>query len=223
MSSAKGIREVGHFDCAGGGQIEVQKGIAYVAHMSSPHGTSIVDVRDPKNPKLLSELSMPTGTHSHKARVSNGIMVVNHERFPPAGEPPADWRGGFGVYDVSDPSKPRQITRWETSGTGCHRYDVDGHLVDLHADECEANRPGMVRCQHPGRRACRSPLMKRRLTDCAFADVAAPSAAMPSASLPKNSRRADCAIVSSSILFPFIPPGCYGGNGNRNMEGAGSA
>ena len=129
MSSAKGIREVGHFDCAGGGQIEVQKGIAYVAHMSSPHGTSIVDVRDPKNPKLLSELSMPAGTHSHKARVSNGIMVVNHERFPPAGEPPADWRGGFGVYDVSDPSKPKQITRWETSGTGCHRYDIDGHLL----------------------------------------------------------------------------------------------
>ena len=56
-------------------------------------------------------------------------MVVNHERFPPAGEPPADWRGGFGVYDVSDPSKPKQITRWETSGTGCHRYDLQGNLL----------------------------------------------------------------------------------------------
>src|SRR3954447_5094137 len=102
MSSAKGIREVGHFDCPGVGQIEVQKGIAYVAHMSSPHGTSIVDVGDPKNHKLLSEISMPTGAHSPKARVSNGIMVVNHEVFPPSGTPPAAWRGGFGVYDVSD-------------------------------------------------------------------------------------------------------------------------
>ncbi|MEA2990686.1 MAG: hypothetical protein QOG83_3397 [Alphaproteobacteria bacterium] len=129
MSSEKGIREVGWFDCAGGGQIVVDKGIAYVGHMAAPHGTSIVDVRDPKNPKGLASLEMPTGTHSHKARVSGGIMVVNHEAFPPQGAPPAGWRGGFGVYDVSEPSKPRPITRWETSGSGCHRYDLDGHLL----------------------------------------------------------------------------------------------
>ena len=49
MSSAKGVREVGHVDCAGGGQIVVEKGIAYVGHMESPHGTSIFDVRDPKS------------------------------------------------------------------------------------------------------------------------------------------------------------------------------
>ena len=79
MSSAKGVREVGWFDCAGGGQIVVDKGIAYVGHMASPYGTSIVDVRDPKNPKALAELKMPEGTHSHKVRVSNDIMVVNHE------------------------------------------------------------------------------------------------------------------------------------------------
>jgi hypothetical protein len=126
MSSAKGVREVGHFDCAGGGQIVVEKGIAYIGHMESPHGTSVVDVRDPKNPKGLAEIGMPAGTHSHKVRVSNGIMVVNHEAM---GKPPADWRGGFGVYDVSDPAKPREITRWQTSGTGVHRYDFDGRYL----------------------------------------------------------------------------------------------
>ena len=126
MSSAKGVREVGHFDCAGGGQIVVERGIAYIGHMESPHGTSIVDVRDPKNPKQLAELSMPAGTHSHKVRVANGIMIVNHEAM---GTPPADWRGGFGVYDVSDPAKPREITRWQTAGTGMHRYDFDGRYL----------------------------------------------------------------------------------------------
>ena len=78
MGSAKGIRAIGHVDCAGGGQIVVERGIAYVGHMESPHGTSIFDVRDPKNPKRLADLAMPAGTHSHKARVGNGIMVVNH-------------------------------------------------------------------------------------------------------------------------------------------------
>jgi hypothetical protein len=126
MSSAKGVRQVGWFDCAGGGQIVVEKGIAYVAHMASPHGTSIVDVRDPKAPKLLAELGMPKGTHSHKVRVGNGIMVVNQEQ---AGEPAAGWRGGFAVYDVADPAKPRPIARWETAGTGVHRYDFDGRYL----------------------------------------------------------------------------------------------
>src|SRR5882672_2935416 len=109
MSSAKGVREVGHFDCAGGGQIVVEKGIAYIGHMMNPHGTSIVDVRDPNHPKQLAELSMPTVTHSHQVRVAHGFMIVHHEA---AGEPAAGGRAGFGVYDVSDPAKPREITRW---------------------------------------------------------------------------------------------------------------
>src|SRR5262249_56950062 len=121
MSSAKGVREVGHFDCAGGGQIEVEKGIAYIGHMESPHGTSIVDVRDPKNPKLLAQLSMPAGTHSHKVRIANGIMIVNQEAM---GQPPAGWRGGFGVYGVRHPGKPRELTPRETVGTRQHRLPL---------------------------------------------------------------------------------------------------
>ena len=49
MGTGVGLREVGYFDCAGGGQVVVVDGIAYIGHMRSPHGTSIVDVRDPKN------------------------------------------------------------------------------------------------------------------------------------------------------------------------------
>ena len=111
MPQAKGVREVGWVDCAGGGQITVEKGIAYVGHMSAPHGTSIFDVRDPKNAKQLASIEMPKGTHSHKVHSKDGIMVVNHEQ---AGQPSPDWRGGFGVYDVSDPSKPKPITRWSS-------------------------------------------------------------------------------------------------------------
>src|SRR5262249_18816731 len=126
MSSAKGVREVAHFDCAGGGQIVIEKGIAYIGHMESPHGTSIVDVRDPKKPRQLAEAWRPPGPHSDKVGVADGVMVVNQEAM---GQPPADWRGGFSVYDVSDPSKPREITRWQTAGTGMHRYDFDGRYL----------------------------------------------------------------------------------------------
>ena len=76
MGSGVGLRQVGYVDCAGGGQVVVQNGIAYVAHMRSPHGTTIVDVRDPKNPKQLATLAMPPGTHSHKVRVHGDMVVV---------------------------------------------------------------------------------------------------------------------------------------------------
>src|SRR5262245_42558408 len=124
MATAVGLRQVGYHDCAGGGQVVVDNGIAYIGHMRSPHGTSVVDVRDPKNCRQLAALEMPPGTHSHKVRVGNGLMVVNHElNHADANPVPAGWKGGIGIYDVSAPAKPREITRWSTaSGTGVHRF-----------------------------------------------------------------------------------------------------
>ena len=61
-----GIRQVGYFDCAGGGQVVVSGTTAYVAHMKAPHGTTIVDVSDPAHPRTLAEIdqSRPTGTRT---------------------------------------------------------------------------------------------------------------------------------------------------------------
>ena len=53
MAESRGIRRVGYFDCAGGGQIVVENGYAYIGHMRSPHGTTIVDVKDPKSPQAV--------------------------------------------------------------------------------------------------------------------------------------------------------------------------
>ena len=95
--SIEGFSEVAYVDCAGGGQIFLDGTTAYVGHMENPAGTSIYDVADPKNPKLLAELQMPEGTHSHKVRVIDGIMVVNHEKLrkgdPNGGKPSPDWPG----------------------------------------------------------------------------------------------------------------------------------
>lgn len=111
---------------------------AYIGHMRNPHGTSVVDVADPKNPKLLANIAMPLGTHSHKARVGNGIMLTNHEVLgakAARGETaPSDFRGGLGVYDIENPAKPKLITNWEVSGaplpgTGVHRFDFDGRYA----------------------------------------------------------------------------------------------
>ena len=141
--SLRGKREiapVSWFDCAGGGQVVVERGIAYVGNMRNPYGTMIIDVKDPKNPKMLAELTLPPGTHSHKVRVKDGIMVTNREILGARGlkgeVPPDDFNGGLGIYDVSNPSKPKLITNWATDdkpgpayARGVHRFDFDGRYA----------------------------------------------------------------------------------------------
>ena len=127
MASANGIREVAHVRCAGGGQIRVDGTTAYVGHMAAPYGTSIYDVADPANPRLLAEIEIPAGFHSHKVRAQDGLMVVNHERL--GGEQPDNFQGGLGIYDVEDPANPRHINSWETWGKGVHRFDFDGRYA----------------------------------------------------------------------------------------------
>ncbi len=135
-----GLHEVNYHDCAGGGQVVVQNKIAYVGNMRNPHGTQIIDVKDPKKPKLLAELTMPPGTHSHKVRVHGDLMVTNREVLGPHalhGEvPPDGYNGGLSIYDISKPEKPKLITHWETTdgpgaqyARGVHRFDFDGRYA----------------------------------------------------------------------------------------------
>ncbi len=127
MASRNGLRQVAYHDCPGGGQVWVEGTTAFVGHMSHPHGTSIIDVADPTRPRQLAQIEMPPGTHSHKVRVQDGIMLVNHERL--GGPQPSGFSGGLGIYDVSNPAKPRHLTDWNTAGKGVHRYSFDGRYA----------------------------------------------------------------------------------------------
>ena len=127
MASAEGLKEVGYFDCAGGGQIRVDGTTAYIGHMANPFGTSIVDVADPMNPKLLSHIEMPEGMHSHKVHAQGDLMVRNHELIGPG--KPDDFHTGVGVYDVSDKTNPKLLSTWDTVGRGVHRFDFDGRYM----------------------------------------------------------------------------------------------
>jgi hypothetical protein len=126
--SAYGLREVAWLDCPGGGQVVVDGRVAYVAHMKAPHGTTLVDVGDPKAPRALTTLPVPPGAHSHKVRAAGGIMLVNREAQP-ANEAPPGFAGGLGIWDVSNPEKPREITFWRCGGAGVHRFTFDGRYA----------------------------------------------------------------------------------------------
>lgn len=126
MPQSLNTTHLAHVDCPGGGQVWVDGTTLYIGHMRPPSGTTIVDVSDPRKPKVLSRIELPDGWHSHKVRVQDGIMIVNHERF---GQQSPEFGGGIAIYDVSRPAEPRLISKWMTAGKGVHRYDFDGRYA----------------------------------------------------------------------------------------------
>ena len=76
-------RRVSYLDIPGAGQVYVDGDYAYIGQLPNKQhlGTSIVDIKDPNNPKIVSTITLDDhGSHSHKARVIGDIMIVNHER-----------------------------------------------------------------------------------------------------------------------------------------------
>ncbi|WGF89571.1 LVIVD repeat-containing protein [Marinivivus vitaminiproducens] len=80
MPLAQHMTSVARLDLPGGGQVAVHDGYAYVGHMKPPHGTSIIDVRDPKRPRPVATIDLPDeASHTHKLRVVGDLMVTNVE------------------------------------------------------------------------------------------------------------------------------------------------
>ncbi len=125
--ASKRIKQVGRTDPPGGGVVTVENGYGYVGHIDPPYGTSILDVRDLKHPKVVAQLEVPDGIHSHKVRVSGDVMLVNYERFQTTEEP----QGGLKIFDISDKAHPREIAFFKAAGKGVHRFTFDGRYAYL--------------------------------------------------------------------------------------------
>ena len=121
----KGFRHIARMDLPGCGQVSVEGSYAYLAHMRPPEGTTILDISDAKNPKIVSQIQVPPNIHSHKVRVSGDVMLVNYEKFR-FYEGPEKPRGGLKIFDISNRAKPREIAFVEESEWGYHRFTFDG-------------------------------------------------------------------------------------------------
>lgn len=127
LASSFNTKLLAHVDCPGGGQVWVDGNTLYIGHMRPPSGTTLVDISDPRKPRVIATIPVPVGWHSHKVRAQDGIMIVNHERFGSDG--PIEFGGGLAIYDTSRPSEPKLISKWMTGGKGVHRYDYDGRYA----------------------------------------------------------------------------------------------
>lgn len=120
-AESDGFRLVGHHDLGGFGdgmQVQRQGDALYVGHFGpSGMGTSILDVSDVTEPRMVRQWRAPEGTHTHKVQVADGLLLVNHEFFR-GGD---TWSEGLAVYDLTDPFDPQQIGWWSTGNRGVHR------------------------------------------------------------------------------------------------------
>ncbi len=124
-AQASGLRLIGRHDLGGHGgamHVNVQNGFAFVGHMGDDEiGTSVLDVSDPRQPRLVHQIRAPQGTHAHKVQVVGDIMLVNHERNP-MDRQAQSWSAGLAVYDISKPWAPVQIGFLPShGGKGVHR------------------------------------------------------------------------------------------------------
>src|SRR5690349_15669270 len=133
-----------------GVQVMVNKGHAFVGHMFSK-GFSVIDVRDPRNPKPVKYMPAPHNTWTiHLQTYGDLLLVINARDMFAAPEfqderkyyigshsdqaseaeaaptEKRDWTAGLAVYDISKPAEPRQIGFMPVEGGGIHRLWYTG-------------------------------------------------------------------------------------------------
>ena len=126
-----------------GVQLMVHRSYGYVGHIFS-NGFSIIDLRDPRNPRTVAYIPAPPNTWCLHLQTHDDLLLVIHNKDMFAQADMADekayykgtvshhaggardWSAGMAVYDISIPDRPRQIGFMEVEGTGLHRIWYTG-------------------------------------------------------------------------------------------------
>ena len=142
ISASPNLRVIGHSDMGGrpdGVQVMLHRGHAYVGHMFSD-GFTVLDVRNPRDPRTVGFVACPPNTRSHHIQVHDGILLATNsaniwamQRYGDQADyftaPLADsftrrereFTAGLRVFDLADPAAPREIGFCPVEGIGLHR------------------------------------------------------------------------------------------------------
>lgn len=120
-----GLKFLGSDDLGGMGktqQLMTHKGYLYVGNMVPGIGIAIIDVTNPRSPRVIGSLPGFKNSVTSKVQIANELLIVNYEsRLNQEAE-----RVGFGVYSLKDPKNPREIAHFNTRGRGVHRTWFSG-------------------------------------------------------------------------------------------------
>jgi hypothetical protein len=117
--------------------------LLYIAHENPPMAFSILDVSDPRDPRLVWQLPVPNKEVRGNSLALAGDLLLLAYQVTRTGERPA----GFQIFDVSNPVQPREIAFYDTSGPhsqGVHLVTcMDGRYAHIStgAPDFEPNDP----------------------------------------------------------------------------------
>ena len=143
---AHNARQVGFSDVNGRGdalQVCGQKRggryYLYLGHVWSG-GVSVLDVTNPAGLEVIGHIPSATPNTWHiNLQVADDLLMLANERVIPGwGRLPADspFEAGVQLFDVGEPSSPRRLGAWHTSGSGTHRnWYAGGRYAYLSASE----------------------------------------------------------------------------------------
>jgi hypothetical protein len=105
-------------------------------------GWSVLDVTDPAAPRYCTYVPGPENSWTIQIQVADGKMITGLERIAPGwgGADGGPFTEGFFIFDVSQPTQPKQIGHFKTGSTGTHRNFYDGGNL-VHA---AAGAPGLM-------------------------------------------------------------------------------
>ena len=136
---------VGHSDLGGGGlnaDVWGHRGYAYVGVWSGTcpaSGVKVTDIRRPNAPRVVSRLQNPGGTSAEDVVVrsvstpafTGDLAVVGIQTCKDPDKTPV--LRGLQFWDVTDPARPRELSRWRSAHGGCHEIDLaqlaDGRVL----------------------------------------------------------------------------------------------
>ncbi|MEK6708987.1 MAG: hypothetical protein AABZ64_00245 [Nitrospinota bacterium] len=137
----KGFRLIGHCDFGGSprgdiAQLLPKDNFLICGHPGrSDAGVSVVDVSNPRKPRVVNQLPAAKNTHSNKVQIAGDILVVNNERFP-FSKPAELFKAGIDMYDISRLPELRPLAYFKTGGEGVHRFwFADGRYAYLTAGD----------------------------------------------------------------------------------------
>ena len=130
----RNVRLVGHTSLNGWGdgfQIRVRGGVCYVKRtgLYGENGITILDVSDPRKPKIIRQIGESPWGRSHKVLLVDDVLVTNTEVRAGCADPAV--KPGLRLWDNSDPRNPRFVKDVVTDMPGIHRpvYDPARKLM----------------------------------------------------------------------------------------------
>lgn len=141
VASANNVSLLSRCDQGGrldGVQVIVHKGHAYIGHMFAD-GFSVVDVRDPRQPKTIAFVAAPKNTRSHHLQIHGDLLIAVNgpniwamQQYASQADYYAKsladsltidkpFGAGVRVFDISNPAAPREISYLAMPGLGAHR------------------------------------------------------------------------------------------------------